>query len=582
MQHKQLSTHILQQPKTAAMPFLSYCRLLLLPAILFLTTLICPDAKGQSLQGITEQKGEPELERVPKGAFDLLRNKKSNVSIYTTNYGIFGLNVDRSLSGVDWPRGEGKTYIFGGGFWFGAQKTINDTLRKMSVVSYNANSGVSWFVPGYINQPLAQQSTDEAVTGINNNRAYSSVDYDPSTGMPIDPADISGPNWPIWKTSTEDDRQYHHYFGSVVVATDQRNSTQFPAGPAFNSDEDIVAVYRDNDLGQYEIGQGLAKSKGYPIGLQVEQTIHSWESGLEKDFLILRYLIINKSGGELRDCYIAPVYDLDIATPSNDHLTMAIASPLEDTLHLAVGWTEKEPNRQYGYIGIDLLESPTIDRSTGFLRKDKPFYRQEEQLGVTSAPSWTTDTDPKTPEQRYDLMATKDHRLTGTQPGDKRLMLASGPFTMRANDTARITVGIAFAAAKGTTANGTWEDMQNLIDLDLYMQKFWNNGMMLPSISYIDIENINTTAPVFRSLGSFPNPVTGTSATTVAFQLPAATTVECILYSPIGERIYSQEAEFQPGIHSFMVDCSQFASGSYTYMIKTSQESDKGIITVCR
>lgn len=354
------------------MQALPYCRLLPL-TITLLLIFSCLNAKAQSLKDNTEQKKQTTLERVPNGAFDILRNKKSNIGIYTTNYGIFGLNILNSRSGVDWPRGEGKTYIFGGGFWFGAQKIINDTLRKMSVVSYNANSGTSWFVPGYINHPLAHQPTDETVTGINNNRAYSSVDYDPSTGMPIDPADISGPNWPIWKTSNEHDRQYHHYFGSVVAATEQRNFTRFPAGLSINSDEDIVVVYRDNELGRYEIGQGLAKSKGYPIGLQVEQTIYSWESGLEKDFLILRYLIINKSGSELRDCYIAPVYDLDIATPSNDHLTMAIASPLQDTLHLAVGWTEKEPNRQYGYIGIDLLESPAIDPSTGFLRKNRPL-----------------------------------------------------------------------------------------------------------------------------------------------------------------------------------------------------------------
>jgi hypothetical protein len=87
----------------------------------------------------------------------------SNIEFFSSNYGIFGLNVIGNQAGGIWPRGSNKAYIFGGGIWFGARKVARDTsgqiiktsegidsLRKMAVISYNPNSGASWMVPGRV------------------------------------------------------------------------------------------------------------------------------------------------------------------------------------------------------------------------------------------------------------------------------------------------------------------------------------------------------------------------------------------------------------------------------------------------
>ncbi|MCX7936371.1 MAG: hypothetical protein N2971_01530, partial [Chlorobi bacterium] len=81
---------------------------------------------------------------------DLRQNTVSRVRFMITNYGIFGLDVARNQGGGFWPRGSTNEYIFGGGIWFGAIKTKDGLPRKMSVISYNPNSGASWMTPGSI------------------------------------------------------------------------------------------------------------------------------------------------------------------------------------------------------------------------------------------------------------------------------------------------------------------------------------------------------------------------------------------------------------------------------------------------
>ena len=82
----------------------------------------------------TEQKdGGASLNRVPTQTTEVIKNKASNVEFFSSNYGIFGLNVSASKAGGIWPRGSGNAYIFGGGIWFGGnvrnpwnlQRTVN-------------------------------------------------------------------------------------------------------------------------------------------------------------------------------------------------------------------------------------------------------------------------------------------------------------------------------------------------------------------------------------------------------------------------------------------------------------------------
>src|SRR5512140_3333389 len=53
-------------------------------------------------------------------------NHSSNIEFWQTNYGelFLDITVSSGKAGTFWPRGHSFSYIFGGGFWFGALKTV--------------------------------------------------------------------------------------------------------------------------------------------------------------------------------------------------------------------------------------------------------------------------------------------------------------------------------------------------------------------------------------------------------------------------------------------------------------------------
>jgi hypothetical protein len=445
----------------------------------------------------SEKEGEtPTIQRVPNNVYENLRNNVSRIDYYTTNYGIFGLNILQNRAGGVWPRGSSTPYIFGGGIWFGVQKVARDTsgqvikaadgsdsLRKMSVISYNPNSGASWMVPGRVGKDYKKSPVDNSAQGINNNRIYFSTDYNKVDGTPFDNRDklAGGVNWPIWDTRPGDSLKVNRYFGEYVEDVTQRNISTYTKGPAIISGEDVFSTYKDTDLSRYEISRLVAQRAGYPIGIQVEQTDYSWGFGDYANFMFLKYLIINKSSDTLLNCWMAPAMDMDIGQAGNDRTKIVIADKLQDTLNLAIQWSETEPQK-YGYIGFDFLESPAVD-SNNFVRTDKRVYSGPEQLGLKTFRNWTIQNDPRTPEERYDFMADPARDID-TGPGDKRFLMSTGPFNLRPGDTARVVVGIMFAkppaSNQSQVPNGSATDMVPLLDLDAFAQAVYDNNFLAP------------------------------------------------------------------------------------------------------
>lgn len=444
------------------------------------------DEEGKKKKGESEETVQPQepnrrqILRVPVQPLEVLRNKVSRIEVFSSNYGIFGLDVLGNRAGGIWPRGSNKAYIFGGGIWFGAEKIRDGNPNKLCVIGYNPNSGTSWMVPGRISGPIDKSKIDRSADAINRYRLYLSSDYSSFSGEPLDNADRTGANWPIWDTEPGDTLKQNRYFGNYIQDLQLRSLSNFPKGPAIISGEDIFSTYKDTDVGNYkEINVDTALKKGYPIGLQIEQTIYSWGFGLYGDFLFIKYTIINKSGENLLNCYMAPALDMDIGAAGNDRARIFIADKDKDTLNLAIQWSEQEAAGQFGYIGFDFLESPAIDPGTGFLRKDKKVFPEREQVGLTTFQSWKIEEDPKTAEQRYNFMSAGD-RDGDDGPGDKRFLTATGPFNMAPGDTARVVVGVMFANGKATLATGTEDDVKALWELDTFAQAVYNNNFLAP------------------------------------------------------------------------------------------------------
>lgn len=438
------------------------------------------------------------LLRASRGLFDLQKNTVSNIEFYVTNYGMWGLNVAQNVGSGIWPRGSFNQYIFGAGVWFGAiKKDPNNVERKYVEMTYNPNSGRSWMVPGRIDD--GDKIIDDDLNAIRKYRTYFSIDFRSSDGKPITAED--GAAWPIWDASTRpnDTLKFNRYFGHYISDDGKRTTNEYPKGPAFISGEDIFSTFKDTDLEYFEGGSAKRRAEGYPLRLQFENIIYSWGFGEYRDFIFHCYTMINMSKDSLKYCWLAPVMDVDIALTQNTSAGAANDRARfyneDTTLNLALQWTgvdRGERGRGFGYLGLDFLESPavirhydtngveTIKDDSYFVRKDSAYYSNENQLGLRTFRNWPIEVDPKDDFERYNFISA-GFRDGDTGPGDKRFMMATGPFHMRPKDTVRVVVGVILAnASKGMDADGTTEDVVALVEKDKFAQEVYDNNFRAP------------------------------------------------------------------------------------------------------
>ncbi len=493
----------------------------------------------------TEKESEALQAARTHGGFDNQPNTVSNIQFFTSNYGIFGQNVAQGVGGGYWPRGSVNQYIFGGGIWFGTIKPLASSpgdYGKFVVVSYDPSAGESWLTPGTVYDEDGNYAPKFNSNKVGQYKVYTSTDFDRITGSPISTKD--GYSWPIWDTETDEGYilKYDRYFGRYVPKQEDRNKTTYPRGPAFISGEDIYSVYKDTDLKQYVGGEYLARKRGYPLTLQFEQMIYSWGFGMYKDFIFMKYDIINFSADTLHECWMAPMLDVDIAVApytnqgANNDFTKYC--DYADTLNMAFQWTAgtaQESGKGFGYLGYDFLESPstfvaedtvmvevegqqvlksimcsdyadllkgeinpnnnqpvTIDTSVcienlyfdpmleGYVRKDKRYYANRFQLGLQTMKNWNLEFDMKDEVARYDGMSSKVRDGDQGQ-GDKRFMMATGPFSVMPKDTVRVVVGIILAnPAVRKECDGSDEDIQELIKKDMFAQKVYDFNFRAP------------------------------------------------------------------------------------------------------
>jgi hypothetical protein len=400
---------------------------------------------------------------------------KSMVHFPLNNDGIIALNSGHLNSfndsiKVQWPRNSENQYIFGGGLWFGAKKWNADTNKYSKLVSigYNPNSGRSWFIPGSINDgDLLLSGTEKKY------RIYRSSDFNETTGVPHITSD--GPSWPLWKTDYGTPYHYGTTLHDYVNNVNNRNIDTYPDGPLFVSDEDFSIIMKDTDLSLYEMGAEVAQKRGYPLKSEIEQRVYSWETGEMKDVIVISYILENKSDDTLFDCFLAHVSDPDLGHISdtihgsygfsyqagNDYARFYHEDP---TLNMGYVWSgvdRGEEGNGLGYMGLSLIETPAVDEN-GYVRSDKVIFQPEEQIGVTSFPTWPISLDKLQCEDRYDFMASG---IIGEQEkaSDIRMMLSSGPFNIAPGDKAHFAIALTFAMpAKGGEADGTPEDITGL------------------------------------------------------------------------------------------------------------------------
>lgn len=455
-------------------------------------------------------------------------NHSSNIQFWQTNYGelFLDISVANGKSGTFWPRGYGFSYIFGGGFWFGAQKNG----VKHVLVGYNPYNGGSWFQPGSV--ASAQTFYDSVKSSLigkgrypnESDNAYGQkftiyygTDFDKLSGRPKD-ASKKLSNWPIWDTSPDDNVYVgvNHYFGEYVDDIAKRDTSVYPiryitkvtsrydsvsqktiydttvfqkGGPAFISEEDMFTVVNDMDTTYF-----AQKSNGrfYPLKCEVQRTIYSWGSEVNKNYVFIVYKIFNRSNSILDSCWLAPVMDADIGSAANDEDGFYNTDP---TMNLALQWSDKEANvplstavQAYpGVIGMDFLESPAVYKrgevADSLIGTIKPgIHPNSEQLGLVRFKRWKINEDPTDDDARYAFMASNVRDTAPNPPeySDKRFLMGTGPFRLMPGQSAQVVVGLMIArdSARGDFSVDASKDAA--VALDRRAQVVYDSNFRVP------------------------------------------------------------------------------------------------------
>ncbi|HYF03973.1 MAG TPA: hypothetical protein VEC36_11385 [Patescibacteria group bacterium] len=499
--------------------------------------------------------------------YELRQNSVSNVQLQLTNYGIYGLNTASNTGGGFWPRGSQNQYIFGGGIWFGALKTVDGTEQKLTFVTYNPNSGNSWAVPGRIDDGLSVDTLSPAKYAL-----QSSVDYN----LDGSPKQATARRWSMWNKGSA--LRVNGNYGVYESIESERSSVVYSKGPAFVSDEDMIAVFKDTDRSRYELGRTGQERFGFPLGIQFEQAMYSWNSPLLKDVIVMRYTMINTSQDVLKDCYFAPALDADLAKAGNVHqgaMNDRTKYLLErPDLQTAIQWTEETAGENdFGVLAVSLIETPATDANHN-LRKDKKSYNFNEQLGLHTFRNWTIDIDPISTEQRYEFMSSglKDG---DNGPGDKRFLSSTGPFTMQPGDTAHVAIALSFSkrvigksSLKGDqiTAQDDYTELITKIEAartELYPEL----------VSSVEQQKIFKERTAFISIRN--------NEATLHFNDSSFKNIRAELFNALGERmIVIHNGEVASGEISFTT--RELPAGMYYCVITTDNERFTLPITIVR
>jgi hypothetical protein len=486
-------------------------------------------------------------------------SSESNIHFYTSNHGIFGLNMQSNSAGFVSPRGSGKSYLFGSGLWFGARKRVNDQLQDLVFITYNPNSGASWAWPG--------EWFDSA--GAARPALYHSTAYDHSTGefnLPTVPP-LPPPNWPLWLRSGQDATALSP--GEFVLRNADRVVGSTYPEPAFMAsvDEQFFARFNDKSLSFYEIASAQAQEMGYPLGLQIQQHISAWGSGDFSNVVLIQYDVINVSSDTLYDCAIAQAADPDLGLASNDRLGFYTARP---ELRTSYVWTEQE-TEEYGALAITLMEGPVTDNDGFVDNSRRSDYLQNGRVGTS--PNWTIQNDPKTPQERYAMM-TNGEIETDAGAGDRRTLLATTKFHMLPGDTAHYSVVFAVLSERPSKAGSKGHGGRSISSAGVGASNELEALMFkLNERYYHNVITNPASVPVSSAatgLNAVPNPAT--SSATIGWTMTERSRATIEVRNSIGERIMTKTlGTLEAGNYQEQLDVTTLPAGVYIVVVRNDQ-----------
>ncbi len=353
-----------------------------------------------------------------------------SLEMVLTNRGSFAYDVEAGNGGFVFPRGTNNRALFAAGIFIGG-KPEGEELPRVTVAEYSSE-----FAGGRIE---ADGSWDENWAQNQQWRTYQ-----------IEPGDTP--------TSNPDYRDWPVEDGAPVDEFGQ---------PRHLGDQTCWAVFHDADPSWHTNDAGAS----VPLGVEVQQTtfVRS-EPGLQ-NVVFLEWKVIHKGEAVLDSVFLTAWCDPDLGQSDDDLVGC--------DLDLELGYVYNGDDFDDLYeefppaAGVQLLQGPIVPAPGEEAYVSGRIVPDHRNLPLSAFIRYSNGFDPHTPLESYNYMqgleadgspiidpttgeptrfAVTGDPVTGTgwidtEPGDRRFMVNSGPFTMAPGDTQ--TVAYAVVAAQG-------------------------------------------------------------------------------------------------------------------------------------
>ncbi|MBI4546982.1 MAG: T9SS type A sorting domain-containing protein [Ignavibacteriae bacterium] len=150
-------------------------------------------------------------------------------------------------------------------------------------------------------------------------------------------------------------------------------------------------------------------------------------------------------------------------------------------------------------------------------------------------------------------------------PGDRRIALVSGSFSMALGDTQEIVVALV-----GSLGSSNLNSITQLKSTSLAVKSFYT-GLISSIVD--DVSNLSDIPEYYALYQSYPNPFNPT--TKIKFDLPVQSSVTLKIYNLLGQVVKTLVDEKLPvGRHEAIWDASNVAAGIYFYQLKSGTFMD--------
>lgn len=421
----------------------------------------------------------------------------NELSVAISNFGTIARDYHGEL-GLEWPQGSGRRLIHGAGLWLLSFKPGIVEVHRSAMADYGSE-----YTPGQITG--SGGATDEAGT----NPTY--------YVYKISRADLTTPgrdyvNWPISQSAPVDSL----------------------GNPLLIGDQTLYCTFNDASAGYHSLPDGSAN----PLGAEVHETVFgtSRQASLAR-VMFVHYLVMNRSISRWPEFYAGIWVDPDIGYPYDD-LAGADTAYRAAYAYDSEGPPGVEPNPAVGVcVLLDSLMNrvnyqPIRSISAWTVNEDPESYSASLNLvrGLqSSGDPWLCPADSSATRFPFYGDPVAGTGCLDPIPGDKRLLISTGPFDVNPGATVDLVVAFVVGAKAGATSI-----KDNVADLE--------DGFAAAHEAWRDMFSQVLPVPTQPGLSAaFPNPSQGVSYFDFAIPL-GVTAHEIQVYDMRGRLLWKEPA----------------------------------------